>query len=229
MKVTKILALASIAGIAAAGIMTAPALAWHPKGVITKYVQNQTAGGELVDANDKDSAVNAKPGDTLRYVIEIRNSGEKNDKGSNDMYFTKLADTLPAGVELISDPAKRQITEEIGIIKAGEKVTKEYLVKVTSTKDADLIKNEACFTGDSQVKDNPQKGCDIADVTVTVPKEAPKEEPKTEAPKTETPQVKAAETLPSTGASGLIAPVAAVGSGVAAYAGRLFTIKRRQK
>jgi len=224
MKVTKILAAASVTGVIAAGVITAPALAWHPKGVIVKYVQNTTAGSQLADANDAASAVAAKPGDVLKYVIEVRNDGEKHDKGWNDMHFTKLTDTLPAGVELVSDPAKRQITEDIGVIKAGEKVTKEYLVKVTSTKDADVIENEACFTGDSEVKDQPQKGCDTANVKVNVPKEPPKEEPKQEQP-----QVQGATTLPETGASSFIAPLAAIGSGAAAYAGRLIVLKRRQQ
>ena|SRR5687767_7122017 len=230
MKVSKILALASVTGVVAAGIVTTPALAWHPKGVIVKYVQNQTAGGELADANDAKSAVSAKTGDVLKYVIEVRNNGSAHDKGWNDMHFTKLTDTLPAGVELVSDPAKRQITEELGVIKPGQKVTKEYLVKVTSTKDADVIENKACFTGDSEVKDQPQKGCDPAVVKVTVPPvEPPKEEPPKEEPKKQEPQVKAAETLPQTGASSLIVPVAAIGSGAVAYIGRLFAIKRREQ
>lgn len=226
MKITKILALASVTGVAAAGVITSPALAWHPKGVIVKYVQNQTAEGKLADANTTSGAVSAKPGDVLKYVIEIRNDGAAHDKGWNDMHFTKLTDTLPAGVELVSDPAKRQITEDLGVIKAGAKVTKEYLVKVTSTKDAAVIENKACFTGDSEVKDQPQKGCDPAVVKVTVPPVV--EEPPKEEPKKEEPQVKGAETLPETGVSSMLAPIAAIGSGAVAYAGRLLVIKRRK-
>lgn len=231
MNITKILTLASVTGVVAAGAIAAPALAWHPKGVIVKYVQNQTAGGTLTDANATASAVSAKPGDVLKYVIEIRNNGAAHDKGWNDMHFTKLTDTLPAGVELVSDPAKRQITEDLGVIKAGAKVTKEYLVKVTSTKNADVIENKACFTGDSEVKDQPQKGCDPAVVKVTVPpvvEKPPVVTPPTTPPATP-PQVKAAETLPETGASNFFAPIAAIGSGAIAYAGRLLAIKRRQQ
>lgn len=229
MKVTKLLAVASITGVVAGTIGTtafaADALAWHPKGVIKKSVQNQTANGQVADANDAASAVDAKPGDTLKYVIEIRNDGQSGK--SNEMHFTKLTDTLPAGVELISNPAQRQIDEEIGVIKPGEKVTKEYLVKVTSDKNG-VIENKACFTGDSEVKDNPQKGCDNANVKVTVP---PKEEPKPEEPKKETPPQVESEstTLPETGASSIIAPAAALVTGAGAYAGRLITLKRRQK
>ena len=227
MKLTKILALAGVTGVVAAGVITTPALAWHPKGVIIKYVQNQTAGGKLADANTTATAVSAKPGDVLKYVIEIRNDGTAHDKGWNDMHFTKLTDTLPAGVELVSDPAKHQITEDLGVVKAGAKVTKEYLVKVTSTTDADVIENKACFTGDSEAKDQPQKGCDPSVVKVTVPPVV--EEPPVVTPPVTPPQVKAAETLPATGVSGIFAPIAAIGSGAIAYAGRLLAIKRRQK
>ena len=173
----------------------------------------------------------------MKYVIEVRNDGSAGN--SNEMHFTKLTDTLPAGVELIANPGNRAINEDLGTIKPGEKVTKEYLVKVTSTKDGDLIENKACFTGDSEVKDNPQQGCDVADVTVSVPKSP--EQPKPEQPKPETPapqpkvetsapapQVASAE-LPQTGASAIIAPLAALTSGGAAYAGRLLVVKRRQK
>jgi uncharacterized repeat protein (TIGR01451 family)/LPXTG-motif cell wall-anchored protein len=231
MKVSKVLAVASLTGVVAASAIASPALAWHPKGVIKKSVQNQTTGSALSDANTASAAVAAKPGDTLKYVIEVSNTGSTGT--SNEMHFTKLTDTLPAGVELIADPAKRAINEDLGVVKPGQKVTKEYLVKVTSTKNNDLIENKACFTGDSEVKDNPQDGCDVADVKVTVPKtEEPKPEPKPEQPKPQTPapQVQAASVeLPQTGASSVIAPLAAITSGVGAYAGRVLYIKRRQK
>lgn len=230
MKVTKLLALASVTGVMAAGIITTPALAWHPKGVIKKYVQNQTAASALSDANTDTTAVAAKPGDVLKYVIEIRNDGSTGK--SNEMHFTKMTDTLPAGVELVSEPAKRQIVEDLGVIKPGEKQTKEYLVKVTSNKDKDLIDNKACFTGDSEVHDNPQSGCDNAKVKINVPPkpEEPKPEPpKPEQPKPEAPAPGQPQTLPVTGPSALLAPAAAFGSGAVAYAGRLLAVKRRQK
>jgi uncharacterized repeat protein (TIGR01451 family) len=232
MKASKILAVATVTGVLAATVGTnvfaAEVLAWHPKGVIKKSVMNQTTGSELADANDAASAVAAKPGETLKYVIEVRNDAKASDKNWNDMYFTKLTDTLPDGVELVSDPAKRQITEDLGVLKPGDKVTKEYLVKVTANKVV-TIENEACFTGDSEVKDNPQKGCDTANVKVSIP---PKEEPPVTTPQPEPPkpQVQAAQTeLPETGASSIIAPLAAIGSGAVAYAGRLITLKRREQ
>jgi uncharacterized repeat protein (TIGR01451 family) len=233
MKVSKVLVLASLTGVVAASAVATPAFAWHPKGVIKKSVQNQTTGSALSDANDKNTAVAAKPGDTLKYVIEVSNTGATGT--SNEMHFTKLTDSLPAGVELIANPSNRAISEDLGTIKPGDKVTKEYLVKVTSTKDGDVIENKACFTGDSEVKDNPQQGCDVADVKVTVTPPKTPEQPKTpETPKAPvtptTPQVEAAATeLPHTGASEIVAPLAAFTTGVGAYAGRLLVIKRRQK
>jgi len=185
-----------------------PALAWHPKGEITKYVQNQTTNSALADANTSAQAVAAKPGDVLKYVIEVRNTGAASSNGSNDMAFVKLTDTLPAGVELVGNSSQRTISESLGTIKPGQKVTKEYQVKVTSKTDGDVITNKACFTGDSEVKDNPQSGCDNAVVKVNVPEETKPETPVTPTTPTEetptTPETTVpatVETLPETGAS----------------------------
>ena len=180
MKTGKLLAVASLTGIIAASALTTPVLAWHPKGTIKKSVQNQTSASTLSDANDDKTAVAAKPGDLVKYVVEVSNIGASGK--TNEMHFTKLTDTLPAGVELVSDPSKRKIEENLGVIKPGQKVTKEYLVKVTSKQNG-TIKNEACFNGDSEVKDKYQEGCDIAIIKVSVPKEEPKpEQPKPEQP-----------------------------------------------
>jgi uncharacterized repeat protein (TIGR01451 family) len=222
MKVVRIAALAVTTGAIVLGIAS-PLAAWHPKGVIKKEVLNQTTSSALSDANNAATAVAAKPGDVLKYVITISNTGEKHEKGWNDMHSTVMTDTLPAGVELVSNPAQRQINENIGVIKAGESVKKEFLVKVTSNQNSAVIENKACFTGDSEVKDAPQKGCDTANVKVTVPPAPKPEEPKTpEQPKpevlpatTETPAV-----LPSTGPEALIASVASISGlayGVNAY------------
>jgi len=235
MKVSKLLVLASLTGVVAASAVASPAFAWHPKGVITKSVQNQTTGSALSEANDASTAVAAKTGDVLRYVVTVSNTGAAGD--SNQMYYTTLTDTLPAGVQLVADPSKTTISEDLGIIKPGANVTKEYLVKVTSTKDGDLIENKACFTGDSQVKDNPQQGCDVADVKVSVPKVTPPVTPPVTpaptAPTTPTPETPAAPAAPAelvhTGASDVIAPLAAFTTGAGAYAGRLLIVKRRQK
>lgn len=224
MKVVRIAALAVTTGAIVLGIAS-PLAAWHPKGVIKKEVLNQTSSSALSDANTATAAVAAKPGDVLKYVITVSNTGAKDDKGWNDMHYTVMTDTLPAGVELVSNAAQRQITENIGVIKAGESVKKEYLVKVTSNQNNSVIENKACFTGDSEVKDNAQKGCDVANVKVTVPPTPEKpvvpETPAPEQPKevlpatTETPSV-----LPSTGPEAIIASVASVSGlayGVNAY------------
>ena len=59
MKVSKLLVLASVTGVVAASAIATPALAWHPKGVIKKSVQNQTTASALSDANDAATAVAA--------------------------------------------------------------------------------------------------------------------------------------------------------------------------
>lgn len=202
--------------------------AWHPKGQITKSVQNVTANSAVSDANTAASAVSAKPGDTLKYVITIKDTAAAADKHYNDLAFIKLTDTLPAGVELVSSTAQRTITEDLGTLTPGKSVTKEYLVKVVSNaKDGQVIENKACFTADSVVKDNPQSGCDTANVKVTVP-----EVPKTpETPKTpEQPKVLGESTpteLPSTGIESVLGGVTGVGA--LTYAAANFVQSRRRK
>jgi uncharacterized repeat protein (TIGR01451 family) len=230
MKAVILLAAASVTGVLTAATVSATAFAWHPKGIITKSVMNQTTGSALSDANGAEAAVAAKPGDVLKYVIEVRNDGSAGT--SNEMHFTKLTDTLPSGIELVSSASQRSIAEDLGTIKPGEKVTKEYLVKVTNAvKDGDVIENKACFTGDSEVKDNPQKGCDVADVKVELPAPTPTPTPTpTPAPApTPAPVEQVTTALPKTGASEFFAPVVAFTTGAAAYVGRLAHIKRRQK
>lgn len=222
MKNLKLLAATGVTGVLMAGAIVAPAYAWHPKGGIIKYVQNQTTGGAMADANDKATAVSTKPGDLIKYTIVISNTASAAANGDNDMYYTKLTDTLPAGVELSNDPTKRVITESLGMLKPGQTVTKEYILKVTSTKDGDVITNEACFTGDSKVNDNPQKGCNPAVITVTVPPTPtpPPTPPQTPQPPKETPKV-----MPATGAANLLAPVGIVT--ILGYAGNLLRLKRK--
>ncbi|HSW77340.1 MAG TPA: hypothetical protein VLG36_00905 [Candidatus Chromulinivoraceae bacterium] len=168
MKVSKLVLLAGIISIVGIGSLTSTAFAWHPKGVIVKKVQNVTTNSVLSDADTSATAIAAKPGDTLRYVITVTNNGAVDNSGNNDMAKTVMTDTLPSGVELVSNPAQRQISENLGTIKPGKSVTKEYLVKVTSSTDGSIT-NTACFTGNSTANDNPQQGCNPAVVTVTVP------------------------------------------------------------
>ncbi len=221
-KSIKVLVSSSVTGVAVAGLMTSTAFAWHPKGMITKYVQNVTQNSQMANANDAQNAVAAKPGDTLKYTIVVENDGDASNDGNNDMAHTVMTDTLPAGV-VMADGSSSTISVDLGTIKPGQKVTKEYLVKVTSTKDGDLIENKACFTGNSTANDNPQKGCDVADVKVSVPTP-----PVTPTPPVApvTPQVQAAATtLPNTGAGDLLLPAGIV-SGLG-YAGNMLRLKRR--
>lgn len=224
MKVSKLALIAGVATMVTLASLTNTAYAWHPKGVIVKKVQNITTSSILSDADTAESAVAAKPGDTLKYVIEVRNDGKPDSKGWNDMAKTVMTDTLPAGIELASNPAQRQITENLGLIKPGQKVTKEYLVKVTATQDG-TIKNTACFTGNSTANDNPQQGCNPAIVTVTVPEE-PKPPVTPEVP--ETPQPPAPEMpaeLPQTGPEGALSMLAL---GIGSYAAYRYIQSRRE-
>jgi uncharacterized repeat protein (TIGR01451 family) len=222
-KTTKLILTAGILSMTTALIVVPSVLAWHPKGVITKKVQNITSQSALSEADIVSTAVAAKPGDTLKYVIEIRNDGASDSKGWNDMAKTVMTDTLPTGIELASNPAQRQITENIGLIKPGQKVTKEYLVKVTAGKEGSIT-NTACFTGDSTANDNPQKGCNPAIVTVTVP-QTPEEPEVPITPVTPTMPEMPTE-LPKTGAEiNLFASV--LGLGIVSYAAYRFMQSKR--
>ena len=235
MNVSKVLLSAAIIGaITIAGLSTT-AFAWHPKGVITKKVQNVTTNSALIEADtDKVGvAAEAKPGDTLKYVIEVRNDAGAADKNYNDMVKTVMTDTLPAGIELASNPAQRQITENLGTLKPGQKVTKEYLVKVTS-KTTGSITNTACFTGNTEVNDNPQQGCNPAVVRVTVPPvveppvvEPPVVEPPVVEPPVVTPPVEMPVELPKTGAAENIL-VSSIALGALAYAAYRFVESKRK-
>jgi uncharacterized repeat protein (TIGR01451 family) len=223
MKKLYMLSASVLTGVVAVSTYATPVAAWHPKGSINKSVQNVTSNGLLVDANDAKAAVNAKTGDTLKYVIVVSNTGSVASNGYNDMHKTVMKDTLPEGVELVSDPSKRQIVEDLGVLKPGQKVAREYLVKVTSEKDKAVITNKACFTGDSAVNDSPQSGCDDAVVKVSVP-EKPKT-PEEPAKGEDKPQVLPA-VLPETG----IGSVAGIftGASVLGYAAHSIATRKRQ-
>ena len=170
------------------------ALAWHPVGKISKKVQNVTAGGQLVVAEDEEDAIDAKPGDTLKYVVKVWNEGQANAQGYNDMVNITMTDNLPDGVEFVSGAKE---VEKVTRLKPGESKTFEYTVKVIK-KEKGIVENTACFVGNTEVNDNKQEGCADANVRVKV------DEPKKEEPKKETtPQVLSATTLPVTGAGGV--------------------------
>lgn len=225
----KSFAVSGVIAVGLVGIVAAPALAWHPEGKIVKKVQNVTSKSELSDANNANGAVAAKPGDILNYVITVSNA-QTNDDGKNDMVNTVLKDTLPEGVELVSNASAREITENLGTLKPKQSVTKEYQVKVTATKDT-VITNKACFTGNTAVNDNPQSGCDTAVIKVTVPKEeekppvtTPPTTTTTETPKAPEAPAATAEALPQTGPASTIALAL-----VAVAAGYVVALKRFAK
>ncbi|HSX17184.1 MAG TPA: hypothetical protein VLH86_03730 [Patescibacteria group bacterium] len=225
MNSSKLIIASGVTGLVMAGAITGQAFAWHPVAKINKSVQNQTTGSAMVDANDAASAVAAKPGDLLKYTIVVWNDGQPDSKGYNDLAKTIMSDTLPAGVELVSNPSQRDITENLGTLKPGQKVTKEYVVKVTSTKDKDLIVNNACVDGNSTANDNKQHQCDVADVKVSVPT-PPVTPPTTPTPPVTPPQIlAAATTLPNTGAGNLLLPAGIVGG--LGYVGNMLRLKRR--
>lgn len=207
--------------LALAASVTSPVYAWHPKGEITKSVQNVTAKGEVKDANDASSAVTAKPGDILNYVIVVKNAAAPASKQHNDMAFTKVTDTLPAGVELVSNPKATEVNADMGTITPGNSKQYTFQVKVTSTTDGAVIDNKACFTADSVVKDNPQEGCDNAVVKVDVP-ETPVTPQQPETPVT--PQQPAE--LPNTGVGANVV-IAGLSASILGYAAFVLRLKRK--
>lgn len=223
----KLLSSLALVGVVTPLISVQSAFAWHPVGVITKSVQNQTTGSTLQDANDSTHAVSAKTGDTLRYVIEVRNDGTADSRGYNDMANVVVTDVLPQGVQLVSDPSATKITANLGTIKPQAKVSKEFIVKVTETKDAKLIENKACFTGNSTVNDNPQSGCDTADIVTKLPPVVTPQPPVTPTPTPTPPVVQSATTLPNTGAGNVIA-LALAASAIGYLGSRLVLSKRNR-
>jgi uncharacterized protein (UPF0333 family) len=97
---------------------------------------------------------------------------------------------------------------------------KTYNVKVTSQTNGDVITNEACFTGNSKVNDNPQHGCNVAVVKVKVPtKPTPTPTP------TPTPGVPI--TLPDTGSTALTAAIVTSTTVALGFALNTLRLKRR--
>jgi hypothetical protein len=226
---------ATIAGNLLSAVVAA---AQDPKVSIKLAVQNQTTNSELSPADNKDSALVAKPGDILKYVVTITNESEESQDNKNDFVSAKVISALPASIELVSNVDTREINEDLGTIKPGKTATKQFVVRVAA-KDAGSIESKACFTGRYDAQNKPQSDCESAFVAVSVPAA---EKPATPAPTTPAPvnneaEAKPTETpepaasgkgdLPTTGPSDLIAPLAALGTGGLAYTGRLIALKRR--
>jgi uncharacterized repeat protein (TIGR01451 family) len=225
----KVLASSTVTGIALAGLVAAPAFACTPKGTIIKYVQNQTTGSKMVDANTAADALEVHPGDTLVYTVVVSNNGGDTKNNADAMIETVLTDTLPTGVTAVSGTAS--IKETIGTINEKSKVTKTYTVKVdANATNGQVITNKACFTGEAtdHNKKMHQENCDVAIIKVNVPK-TPDTPTTPETPTTPTtPQVESeATTLPSTGPSDLLMPAGIAGG--LGYFGNLLRLKRKQR
>jgi hypothetical protein len=232
MKATKVLVVTGFAVTILTAIAAPVFAADDPATTIKTSVQNQTTNGALSDANTDDEAVLAKTGDILKYVIEIKNNADKSD--DNDLSSGKLTDNLPAGIELVSNPNKRDVTDDFGTIKPGDTVTKQFLVKVDAGKDGETIENRGCFTGEYAKHNKPLSACDSAFIKIDLdgkkdeqPSTTTPEPTQTEQPQqTPTPTSTPSEDLPTTGPSDVVAPMAALSAGVLAYAARLLYLKR---
>jgi uncharacterized repeat protein (TIGR01451 family) len=218
----------TVIGLSTLAIASLPAvaLAWHPKGTIKKEVMNVTQGIAYSDANTSATAVAARPGDTLKYRITVSNIAAPASKEWNDLHYVVVTDKLPSGITA----AAMNISESIGLILPQKSAVREYQVKVASSANG-TIKNTACFTGDSKVHDNPQKGCDDAYITVTKPVATPSPTPlpSTTPVPTTTPAVlgvgeAAPATLPETGAETALGSLAGIGG--LAYASRAYLRSR---
>ncbi len=224
----KIFASSAVTGVALTTLVAAPVFACTPKGSIVKYVQDQTTGSQVVDANTASDALTVHPGDTLVYTIVVSNNGGDTKDGADDMIETNLTDTLPAGVTPVTGTAT--ITENLGTVKEKKSVTKTYVVKVdANTTDGQVITNKACYTGEATNHDKSQHqaGCDVAIVKVSVPPVTPPTPPTPPVtpPTTPKPQVQSAATsLPNTGAGDFILPAGIVGG--LGYVGNVLRLKR---
>ncbi|HET9098317.1 MAG TPA: hypothetical protein VFN51_01750 [Candidatus Saccharimonadales bacterium] len=123
----------------------------------------------MTNAPSDSAALTVHPGDIIQYQIVISNTAAPASGGQNDMADTSLSDNLPQGVQLISNPNMISIDEQLGTLTPGQKVVKDYTIKVTDQKDGDVLVNKACFTGNSIVNDSPQSGCSVAEIIVKVP------------------------------------------------------------
>jgi uncharacterized repeat protein (TIGR01451 family) len=204
MKRVTLAAATGVTTVLSIGALTATAYAWHPAGTINKSVQDQTTSSANVDANDATTALIVNSGDTLVYTVTVGNNGAAASNGNNDMAKTVVTDTLPAGLQLVGTAPNTNL----GTLKPGQSMTVKYTVKVTSTKDGDVITNKACFTGNSTAGDAPQSGCDTAVVKVHVPPTPPVVPPSTPQP----------PVLPDTGTTALSAGLFVTAATLLGYA-----------
>jgi uncharacterized repeat protein (TIGR01451 family) len=224
---------ASIAGNLLSAVVNA---AQEPAVSIKMTVQNQTTNSAPSDADTKEAALAAKPGDILKYVMTVTNTAEEAEDAKNDFTSVKVISALPAGLELVSDSSVREITEQLGTLTPGKAATKEFMARVTS-RGGDSVESKACFTGSYEKQSKPLSDCESAFAAIaaastppatpapveTKPNPTPEPTPQQEQGKTATDT----EALPTTGPADFIAPLAALGAGSLAYTGRFIALKRR--
>lgn len=138
------------------------------------------ADGSSVAADDRAHAAAQKTGATFKYQVTVTNNGHA------AMTNVVVKDSLPAGIELVSNPSNRNITHSMGTIAASTAKSLTMTVRVTDKQNGKYIENIACFTADQN-----QKGCNNAWIKVNAPvtsqpaTEQPKEEGKGNQPKTD--------------------------------------------
>lgn len=187
--------------------IAAPIPTVYPRGVIVISVQDQTAGNSGAKANTSESPLSVVVGDKLQYVIRITNKGQ--NTANNALVNTVLSDDLPANLALADNSDPQQITTTVGTIEPGSTITKTYTVTVNSGTSGDIIKNEACFTGNSKTGGSPQKGCDDVYVKIAAPQHK--------------------GPLPNTGMSVPLVILLTIGSSLGAYLLKLWDLRRNHQ
>jgi len=220
MKKVSLFGSATVVSILAATIIAAPAFACYPQGNIVKTVQDNTTGSSVVTADTDASALSVNQGDTLTYTVTISNQEtQEGDQHQADMTNVELTDTLPAGVQLVSNPSETTITENLGTIAANGKVSRTYQVKVTATENDAYLTNKACYTSGSNLGTKyDQSGCTVSIVHVNVPVVPPTPTPPAPTPPT---------TLPNTGSTALSAAMLVSGIAFVGYALNVLRLKLR--
>jgi uncharacterized repeat protein (TIGR01451 family) len=214
---SKVLFIGVVAAMVMAGSQVASA--WNPAGVVSKKVQNVTQSSAISEADNVETAVQVKTGDVIRYTITVTNAAGAAFENHNDLAFIKVTDQIPAGLELISSPSVRTIAYDVKDLKPGESDIRTFDLKVTSSTHLQVITNEACFSGDSAVKDKPQSGCNKAVIKVVVPQTSSTSTTKP------VPVVQAATTMPKTGVGNVF--IAGFTAGLVGYAASLVLQKRK--
>ena len=97
------------------------------------------------------------PGKSVVYTVVVENTGE------STAYNVVLSDELPIGFTF-ADDGERIRTWELGDMKPGDKITKEYEVNVDSNQAAGTYDNIAEVDAD-----NHEKLSDIAPIEVRIP------------------------------------------------------------